>query len=262
MKMLKIIGIIDENPQVKTFYFQHELKSQHGQFVMVWIPGTDQKPLSVSYDDGEKFGLTVFKRGPFTSKLFEMRVDDRVGIDGPYGTFFTIKPYLHYILVAGGYGAAPLAFLADALVSPPARIDFLLGARSTEYIIFENRLSKIKNLKLHLATEDGSRGYKGYVTDLLPNIISADSCKKLVVACGPEQMQKKVLGICNEFDAPCEVSIERYMKCGFGICGQCAVDDLGICMCTHGPVVNRELANKIFEFGKYHRDKTGNKINF
>ena len=57
-----------------------------------------------------------------------------------------------------------------------------------------------------------------------------------------------------------EISIERYMKCGIGICGQCAVDDIGICMCTDGPVVKKELANKIKEFGYYHRDKSGTKI--
>lgn len=264
MKMLGIISIKDENPHVKTFYFAHQLNSKPGQFIMLWIPGIDQKPLSISYDDGTKFGLTVLKRGPFTNKLFEMRISDRVGITRPYGTSFTIKPGLHYILVAGGCGAAPLAFLADALVSPSARIDFLIGAKNAENLLFEERLSKIPNLKLHIATDDGSKGYKGYVTDLLQKIISEIRDKKSVVVatCGPEQMQKKVLDICNEFDMQCEVSIERYMKCGFGICGQCVVDDLGICMCTHGPVVSRELANKIFEFGKYHRDKTGAVVSF
>ncbi|HBU06984.1 MAG TPA: dihydroorotate dehydrogenase electron transfer subunit [Candidatus Magasanikbacteria bacterium] len=260
MNFLKISKIEQENPFVKTFYFNFNLGSKPGQFVMLWIPGIDQKPFSISSDDGQTFGLTIFKRGPLTNKLFEMNIGDRVGISGPYGTAFTVDQNLHYIMVAGGYGAAPLSLLAQR--TNGAKIDFLAGGRTKDNLLFEEKLSKIPNLILHLATDDGSRGHKGYVTDLIPSIISADSCQKLVVTCGPELMQKKVLDICNEYNVDCEVSIERYMKCGVGICGQCVVDDLGICMCKEGPVVNRELANKIFEFGKYHRDKSGAVVSF
>ncbi len=253
---IKISKITDENPFVKTFYFNHELKSRPGQFVMLWIPGYDQKPFSIAYDDGQTFGLTIFKRGPATEKLFGMSVGDRVGISGPYGTSFTINPALHYIMVAGGYGAAPLGCLAEAL-GGNAQIDFIAGARNKDLLLFKDRLTKIKNLALHIATDDGSVGYKGYATDLLPNIIRGISEKKLVVTCGPEMMQKKVLDACNQYNVDCEVSIERYMKCGVGVCGQCAVDGPGFCMCQDGPVVKRELANKITEFGQYHRDKSG-----
>ena len=260
--ILKIEKIVDENPNVKTFYFSYALKSQPGQFVMLWIPGTDQKPFSLSSDNGEMFGLTVFKRGPLTEKLFSLPVGGKVGISGPYGTAFTQKPTTHYIMVAGGYGAAPLAFLADKLSPlPQTTVDFLIGARNAENLLFENRLNATPNVKLHIFTNDGSRGEKGLVTDPLPELLK-QNINSLVVTCGPELMEKKILEICNEFNVECEVSIERYMKCGMGICGQCAVDPLGICMCTHGPVVNRELANQILEFGKYHRDKTGNIISF
>lgn len=275
-QMLKISKIIDENPNVKTFYFQYKLKSNPGQFVMLWIPGIDQKPFSISSDDGQTFGLTIFKRGPLTNKLFEMNIGDRVGISGPYGTSFTVDPNLHYIMVAGGYGAAPLSFLVSKISTTPTvgrdplSMDFLIGARSTDSLLFEKRLNNIKNLNLHVATDDGSKGHKGFVTDLLVDLLERDSSSPregltrndiVVVTCGPELMQKKVLDICNKYDVACEVSIERYMKCGVGVCGQCAVDNLGICMCKEGPVVKRELANKIFEFGKYHRDKSGAKIN-
>ena len=84
----------------------------------------------------------------------------------------------------------------------------------------------------------------------------------LVSTCGPELMEKKVLDICNQYQVDCEISIERYMKCGFGICGQCCVDDSGIPLCVDGPVVNRKTANEIKEFGQYHRDKAGVKHRF
>lgn len=277
--MLEICKTVQENPFVKTFYFDHQLNSLPGQFVMLWLPGIDQKPFSISSDNGKTFGLTIFKRGPLTNKLFEMQVGDRVGISGPYGTSFTVDPKKHYIMVAGGYGAAPLGFLAESLATllflggdgqkpEEVKIDFLAGGRTKDNLLFEEKFSKIHNTKLHIATDDGSRGYKGYVTDLLANLLKKDpstplrsaqddSSHTLVVTCGPELMEKKVLDICNQRDVDCEVSIERYMKCGIGICGQCAVDDLGICMCQQGPVVKREIANKIVEFGKYHRDKSG-----
>ena len=236
---------------------------------MLWIPGIDQKPFSVAHDDGKSFGLTIFKRGNLTEKLFEMKAGDRVGISGPYGTSFSIKPDTHYIMVAGGYGAAPLGFLADVLCHSresgnPVTVDFLIGARNKDLVLFKDKLEKIPNLKLHIATDDGSLGSKGYVTDILSNIVSgvSDHSRTLVVTCGPELMEKKVLDICNEKNIDCEVSIERYMKCGVGVCGQCAVDDLGICMCKEGPVVKKELVNKIKEFGKYHRDKSGAIVSF
>jgi len=264
MNFLKITKIEIENPSVKTFYFNHKLNSSPGQFVMLWIPGIDQKPFSIAYDDGQMFGLTIFKRGPLTNKLFEMQIGDRVGISGPYGTSFTVASDRHYIMVAGGYGAAPLGHLSEQVQQyNNVTIDFLIGSRSKDLLLFEERIKKIPNTQLHIATDDGSKGHKGYVTDLLENIIREIRDKKsvVVVTCGPELMEKKVLDICNQYNVDCEVSIERYMKCGVGVCGQCAIDDLGICMCTEGPVVKRELANKIVELGKYHRDKSGAIIN-
>ncbi|MFA6486216.1 MAG: dihydroorotate dehydrogenase electron transfer subunit [Candidatus Magasanikbacteria bacterium] len=289
---LKISKITNENPFVKTFYFDHPLDSKPGQFVMLWIPGLDQKPFSIAYDDGQSFGLSIFKRGPTTEKLFGMSVGDRVGISGPYGTSFTVNPKLRYIMVAGGYGAAPLGCLAEALANchseqhnchpepclPAGRrakrvegspIDFIAGSRNKDLLLFKDRLSKIPNLNLHITTDDGSAGHKGFVTDLLPDLIQNVIPAKagiqspvLVVTCGPEIMQKKVLDICNQYDVDCEVSIERYMKCGVGVCGQCTADPIGICLCQEGPVVKRAIANQITEFGKYHRDKSGAIISF
>lgn len=227
---------------------------------MLWLSGIGQKPFSISSDDGQTFGLTIFKRGTLTDKLFEMKIGDRVGITGPYGTSFSIKSDIHYIMVAGGYGAAPLAFLTEELIKKNNNnIDFCIGARNKDCLLFTQRLN---NIRLHIATDDGSVGQKGFVTDFLPSIITADSRPKLVVTCGPELMEKKVLDICNQHNVDAEISIERYMKCGVGICGQCAVDDLGICLCVHGPVVTREIANQIKEFGIYHREKNGKKIYF
>ncbi|MEM4272223.1 MAG: hypothetical protein QXH30_01415, partial [Candidatus Bilamarchaeaceae archaeon] len=70
-------------------------------------------------------------------------------------------------------------------------------------------------------------------------------------------MMKKAISICEEKGVPVEVSMERYMKCGIGVCGQCAVDDLGICLCREGPILDGKTAMKIKEFGAYHRGPSG-----
>lgn len=259
---LSITKIIDETSSVKTFYFSYELKSKPGQFVMLWIPGFDQKPFSIGFDNGREFGLTIFSRGPLTQELFTKKIGDRVGITGPYGTAFSVKPQTHYIMVAGGYGAAPLGFLAEEAVRLDSSVDFCAGARDKNNLLFESRLERLTNVKIHIATDDGSKGHKGYVTDLLPDLIQNYSGDKkiLLVTCGPELMEKKVLDAANNFNVDAEISIERYMKCGVGICGQCCVDPLGIRMCMEGPVVSKDIANKLTEFGNYHRDKSGAKI--
>lgn len=261
-EFIPIKKIVVETPNVKTYFFDYPLKSQPGQFVMLWVPGFDQKPFSIGYDTGTEFGLTIFALGKSTFELSNKKVGDRVGISGPYGTNFSVKPNTHYIMVGGGYGAAPLGFLAEEVTKLGSTVDFCIGARSAEHLLFEKRVEKLPGLKLHVATDDGSRGHKGYVTDVLPELVDKAKKSVLLVTCGPELMEKKVLDLANEKKVDCEVSIERFMKCGFGVCGQCCVDPLGLRMCTEGPVVSKKIANQLTEFGKYHRDKSGAKIKF
>ena len=73
---------------------------------------------------------------------------------------------------------------------------------------------------------------------------------------------KKVMDICQKHKIPMEASLERYMKCGYGICGSCCVDPNGLRMCKEGPCIDKEIAKKVTEFGLYHRDASGKKIFF
>ena len=261
---LPIVKIEDENESVKTFYIQGDFKALPGQFVMLWIPGIDQKPFSISDCEDGKIALTIFKRGPLTENLFTMKVGDQVGITGPFGTNFSQKSDAHYMMVAGGYGAAPLYFLAKQLAKTNSTVDFFLGARDINHLLFLDKIKTLPNTNLVIATDDGSAGSKGFVTEELINYLKKDTNKQniLVCTCGPEMMERKVLDIANEHGVDAEISIERFMKCGFGVCGQCCVDPIGLCMCTDGPVVTKDIANQIIEFGKYHRDKSGAKISY
>lgn len=259
--LLPIVKIDQENPHVKTFWFEYPLSSDPGQFVMLWIPGVDQKPFSIAYDDEKMFGLTVFAVGPLSNALFEMKVGDRVGITGPFGNSFSILQNTHYITVAGGYGAGPLGLLAERLNGKKCTVDFLVGARSQDLLLFEQRVSKLPYVDVSVSTDDGGKGHHGYVTQLLEKKLSEkdDLTKTIIATCGPELMEKAVYDIAEKYGVACEISVERYMKCGFAICGQCCVDDLGIPLCTQGPVLNKDVVSKISEFGKYHRGKSGKK---
>ena len=89
--ILRIKRITDEAQDLKTFYFDCRLNAKPGQFVMLWIPGVDEKPFSISYQDEKSFGITVMKVGGFTQKMFGLKEGGNVGIRGPYGNGFKIE---------------------------------------------------------------------------------------------------------------------------------------------------------------------------
>lgn len=262
-KAIPIKKIIQETPHVKTFVFEHTLNSKPGQFVNLWIPRVDEKPMSIAYDGGKEFWVTMFAVGPFSRSMHTLKVGDLVGVRGPYGKPFDYKPKQRLVMMAGGYGAAPLYNLTMKAVKEGCKVDFVVGARSKEHLLYLNRIKKLKNVTLHIATDDGSVGTKGYNTMILEQLVAEMKKNKKVTpidcvyACGPEMMMKRISDICFGAKIDAQLSIERYMKCGFGVCGQCCVDPKGLRMCMEGPVVHNDLARKIVEFGQYHRDKTG-----
>lgn len=257
-RMLRIERIVDEARDLKSFVFNHNLKAEPGQFVVLWIPGLDEKPFGVCFQDKNRFAITVSKVGPFTEQMHKLKEGDFVGIRGPYGNGFKIEGK-HIVIVGGGYGSAPLAFLADeAHKKGGIEVDFIIGAKTKDYLLYEERMKRA-GIKMHICTDDGSYGFKGFTTDVLKRLLAERDVDK-VYACGPEIMMRFVIDNCDKHHVPCEVSLERYMKCGFGVCGQCCVDPLGIRMCKEGPVISGELAKQITEFSKYKRDACGKKV--
>ncbi len=273
-KAIPIKKIIQETPYVKTFVFHHELNSKPGQFVNLWIPRVDEKPMSIAHDGGKEFWVTMFAVGPFSKLMHTLKVGDLVGVRGPYGKGFSFQKGQRLVMMAGGYGAAPLYNLTEHAVKAGCKVDFVVGARGKEHLLYLSRIRKLKNVKLHITTDDGSVGRKGYNTLVLQDLLDESallrkkkSVQKLlavakkpidcVYSCGPEMMMKKVSDMCFAAKVDAQISVERYMKCGFGVCGQCCVDPKGQRMCVEGPVVSNVTAQKIVEFGKYHRDRTG-----
>ncbi|MBT4384751.1 dihydroorotate dehydrogenase electron transfer subunit [Candidatus Peregrinibacteria bacterium] len=260
-KSVKIKEIIVENDMVKTFVVDFSLGARPGQFVMLWIPRLDEKPISVAMDNGSEMHFTVAAVGPFSNAMHELSVGDFVGVRGPFGTEFECDEGAHIALLAGGYGAAPLYFFAHEAVKKGAKVEFIVGARSADLVLYEERISALDCATVHVSTDDGSKGHHGYNTQVLQELLDAGGIEA-VYAVGPEIMMLKGAEAAEAAGAKAFVSVERYMKCGFGVCGNCVVDGTGDPVCLKGPVMPWEEVKKIEDFGKYHRDEFGKKHNF
>jgi dihydroorotate dehydrogenase electron transfer subunit len=251
--MYGIAEIKEEARDIKSFFFQGNISAAPGQFVMLWVPGAGQKPFGISYQDKHGFAVTVRKVGAMTAGLFKMSKGDRVGIQGPYGRGFSGKGR-KVALVGGGYGTAPLAFLAEDMSGKGKDVVLITGAETKDLLLFRQRF-RDGRVKTSYATDDGSFGRRGFCTECLPEAISGGV--DYVYCCGPERMMVRVFQICREAGIPAEFSLERYMKCGFGVCGSCTLDGTGWRVCKEGPVFTIEELKKITEFGKYKRDGGG-----
>jgi dihydroorotate dehydrogenase electron transfer subunit len=254
-EVLEIKSIKDENWKTKTFFFDKKIKVEPGQFMMLWIPELDEKPFSVSFD--EPLGLTIAKVGPFTEKLFQMKEYDKVGLRGPYGHGFELKGK-NICLVSGGCGCAPILLLAKNAKLKKINVTSILGAKSTNDLLLVDEMKKYAS-EIIITTDDGSFGEKGFTTDALKELLNKKSFD-CVYTCGPEKMMKKVFEICEDSEIMLQASLERYMKCGFGLCGQCSID--GIRVCKDGPVLDSNQLKKLTEFGVFTRNKSGAKIYF
>lgn len=257
---LPIREIIEENSLTKTFVFDYKLGSKPGQFLMLWIAGVDQCPMSIAWDDGKEFAVTICGIGDFSRAMCGKKVGDYVGVTGPFGTHFRWLAGDHIALVAGGYGAAPMYFCAREALKDDCTCEFLIGARRENLVLYRDRFSEL-GVRVHIATDDGSAGHHGYVTELLIKLLDAEKIDK-IFTCGPELMEKAVSDIAHEKGVDTQLAVERYMKCGYGLCGQCCMDDSGIRACTQGSVMSNILVRRLPEFGKYYRDAEGRKVYF
>ncbi|MBD3390318.1 dihydroorotate dehydrogenase electron transfer subunit [Candidatus Micrarchaeota archaeon] len=256
--VVRLEGVHKESEDTTTLTIPYDLNSKPGQFVMLWLPGKGEKPISISGEKDGKFQITICAIGSFSEAVSKLRKGDKIGFRGPFGTHYTIpKESTSLAMVGGGYGSAPLAYLAEQAALGGKKVYFIEGARTKSRLLFSERM-KISGAVLLTCTDDGSEGPKCYSPDVLKDLLENHKIDK-VFSCGPEIMMKRVVEISQNAGIPSEISMERYMKCGIGVCGQCCVDELGLCMCKEGPIISGELALKIREFGSYTRGSTGKK---
>jgi dihydroorotate dehydrogenase electron transfer subunit len=228
-RMARVADRIQENPKTITLVLDHVLAAQPGQFCMLWLPGVDEKPFSIAGPDPLMF--TVARVGPFSEALHALEAGDSLWVRGPFGTGWSAGTG-RALLVGGGYGAAPLYFLARVLRDAGADVEAALGARTASDLLFVDRFGGL-GLLVHAATEDGSAGTKGQVTAVTASLLGSGRFDR-VCACGPEGMLTALEALCEAMHIPAELSHEAYMRCGVGICGSCEHDARLVCM--DGPV--------------------------
>ncbi|NIN64392.1 MAG: dihydroorotate dehydrogenase electron transfer subunit [Anaerolineae bacterium] len=229
---MSIAEIAEETSRVKTFTLDSRLDAQPGQFVMLWLPQLDEKPFSLASDD--PVTLTVAKVGPFSGRLHQLEVGDRLWIRGPLGRGFDIRGD-SMLLVGGGYGVAPLSFLASRAPQAGRKVA-VIGAGTKNELFFEDRFAA-SGCEVTVVTEDCSAGEGGMCTDIAEALLSEEPFD-VVYACGPEAMLDKVEEICRQRGIPGQLSKEAYMRCGLGVCGSCQRN--GLLVCVDGPVFHVE----------------------
>jgi dihydroorotate dehydrogenase electron transfer subunit len=250
-----IRAIREDTHTIRTFVLDGAAPdAEPGQFIMLWQPGLDEKPMSIAHP--APLTVTVASAGPFTMKLHQRKVGDLVGWRGSYGRGFTLREDVPALLLGGGCGVGPIRFLAMRAVERSIPVTVALGARS------ENELACVGDFEslgteLILTTDDGSRGHQGYVTQAI-SIVADNHPRFAVYACGPEPMLVAIHKLCRERGIPGQLSLERYMKCGFGICGQCALD--GFLVCRDGPVFDVEQLDGLRDFGRARRTAAGRRL--
>jgi dihydroorotate dehydrogenase electron transfer subunit len=229
-------------------------QSKPGQFVQIAVPEGRgfllRRPFSI-HQASRRGGWAgtleiVFDVvGPGTAWLAQVQAHDSLDVIGPLGRAFQFPRDLSScLLVGGGYGAAPLYFLAEELRARGKMVHMIVGARGHERV-FKPIEGKRLAASVVITTEDGSMGQRGRVTDVIEPMISRTGTQ-VVYACGPNAMLRAVAELCVAQGIPCQVAVEEMMGCGLGVCWTCVVPVLAqdgrgwwnVRACVEGPVFN------------------------
>jgi dihydroorotate dehydrogenase electron transfer subunit len=234
----RIAAIERDNYRTKTFILDARLDATPGQFVMAWLPRFDEKPFSLV--NAAPVTLMITAVGPFTRLVHELAEGDYLWLRGPFGHGFDAPASQRRLaLVGGGYGVAPLLWLAQQQLARGAQITAILGARTAADLLYVERFARLAAahagaLTVQLTTEDGSAGAPGRVTDVLAPLAMQGAFDGLY-ACGPHGMLAALETLAQQAGLPCQSSWEAYMRCAIGICGAC--EHAGQVLCLDGPVL-------------------------
>ncbi|HEY5538560.1 MAG TPA: dihydroorotate dehydrogenase electron transfer subunit [Thermoplasmata archaeon] len=253
LEVVPLLDVVREVHHTLTYRFRARFGGGPGQFIMIWIPGYDELPMALSYL-GDIKGVTVHAYGDATRAFASFKPGDLVGVRGPYGNTFAIEGE-KVLCVAGGTGMASIIAAIEAFHESGAEVISVLGARSSDELIFEERAKACG--EVHISTDDGTRGFHGFAPALAKKLMDSQKFDA-VATCGPERMMKAVVDLARARGIPSQASLERYMKCGIGICDACGFDDYLVC--TDGPVFTGDQLAKSNDFGSVRRDASGRRI--
>ena len=191
-----------------------------GQFVMIVPPGGEVAATALGiYESSEsRASVLFFVVGKRTHELEMVRPGDSLTIAGPLGNGFTLGAR-DVAIVAGGVGIASVLLPAIELLRAGARVRLYYGARTAQLLVERERFAR-EGCELHLATDDGSLGHRGYVTELLAQ---TSDRPEMILACGPTPMLRAVGSLAVEMNVPAQLSLEETFACGVGGCWGCVV---------------------------------------
>ncbi len=249
-----------DNVRTLTFFDPLCAAGRPGQFVMAWAPGVDEVPMSISKTtELDEVSITVEALGEASSALCEKKVGEEIGVMGPLGRGFTLHRG-RLAMVAGGMGVVPLAFLVERVVDRSSHISFILGARTSDKLVFVSRLeaalSKVGG-NLIVITDDGSMGRRGTAVEALGALLAAGRTDFLYTS-GPDAMVAKVFKLADAHVVPVEASLQAYVKCAIGLCGSCCIGPYLVC--KDGPVFSGVELKQMPELGLFRRDATGARV--
>lgn len=208
-------------------------RAQPGQFVMLGIAGKFlRRPLSIAGTDGGRILLLVRIVGEGTASITALRRNQRVPVLGSLGNAFP-DDIENPVLVGGGIGIAPLLFAVQSMISSGKEFSLLYGEQAAENLIAGEFLPD----ETQIATDDGSAGFCGTVSDLLKEFPPAP-----ILACGPEPMLRSIARIAKKRKVSAWLSLETHMACGFGVCHGCVVHAKSgyLRVCSDGPIFPAE----------------------
>ena len=213
---------------------QYELKidapfvtrnAQAGQFIIFRVETDGERvPITIADVDREKGILTVvfMAVGYSTKKLAQLEVGDEIlDVVGPLGKATEIENYGTVVCVAGGYGAAPCYLISKAFHDAGNKVHMIMGARNKDLLFWQDKMATACS-KLHIATDDGTLGHKGFVTEVLADIMKKEKVN-YVIAVGPMPMMRAVANLTREEGIKTEASMNPIMIDGTGMCGACRV---------------------------------------
>lgn len=215
--------------------FDSGIEIKPGQFVFLWIPGLGEKPFSALTDD--PFRLAVINLGKFTEACMSLQPGTEAYIRGPYGNPIVPPAETKIMAVAGGTGLAAVYQLARDF----GNTEIFFGARSAERLYFVEECAAVS--ELHVATDDGTYGHHGVITELLEkrlsNLTDEELKNLMFYNCGPAPMVHAAEKVARQFCPPERIfnAIDYWTKCGVGICGACDAPD-GRRLCVDGPFLD------------------------
>ena len=221
--------------------FDQKVDIKAGEFIFLWIPGLGEKPFSVLVDD--PLSLVVIGLGEFTDKLLTLEPGTEAYIRGPYGISVQPPKKSKVMTVSGGTGLAAVYQIARDFRGDN-EIEMFVGARTQDRLYFVDECTAIA--ELNIATDDGSYGYHGLVTDMLRKRLRALDTEELsrlyFYNCGPEPMVNAAIAVQREFCRNDQIhsAIDYDTKCGVGICGACSAPD-GRRLCVDGPFLDAAI---------------------